>query len=179
MNHDSDTRSNTPNVIRHCIMRKRDRRKKEYWKLPFMRSFHVYVFLSCFLFFGHSISGFVIAPPWANPEVNRCSKKSWQLIYWPQDDRCYQIFEQGPCPRSQVRSLVSNTAYYNLILYFTSNKSLTFYQCRIYVFVSRSWDSTKSLVKRNVAVQRVFFIGQQLIVATKNIVEDHVKLTNI
>ena len=110
MNHDSETRSNTPNtecLIRHCITRKRDRRKKEYWKLPCMRIFHVYVFLSCFLFFGHCISGFVIAPPWANPEVNRCSKKSWQLIYWPQDDRCYQIFEQGPCPRSQVRSCFS------------------------------------------------------------------------
>jgi hypothetical protein len=118
MNQDNDTRSNTLNVecvIRHCSTRKRDRRKKEYWKLPFMRIFHVYIFLSCFLFFGHSTSGFVIAPPWANPEVNRCSKISWQLIYWPQDDRCYQIFEQGPCPRSQVRRVVSHTSYYNLI----------------------------------------------------------------
>ena len=44
---------------------------------------------------------FVIAPPWANPEVNRCSRTSWQLIYWPDHDQCYQIFEQGPCPKSQ------------------------------------------------------------------------------
>lgn len=44
---------------------------------------------------------FVIAPPWANPLINPCSEKSWQLIYWPQDGRCYQIFEQGPCPDTQ------------------------------------------------------------------------------
>ena len=48
-----------------------------------------------------SSSPFVIAPPWANEATNPCSKHSWQLIYWPQDGRCYQIFEQGPCPRSQ------------------------------------------------------------------------------
>lgn len=47
------------------------------------------------------LSGFVIAPPWANPVVNPCSNKSWQLLYWPKDEKCYQIFEQGPCPRSQ------------------------------------------------------------------------------
>ena len=82
--------------------RKRDRRKKEYWKHDFMSIIHICIFSSLFLLLGHSVSGFVIAPPWANPEVNKCSKKSWQLIYWPQDDKCYQIFEQGPCPRSQV-----------------------------------------------------------------------------
>ena len=110
INYGSETRSDHPNVAgdcRHTITRKLDRRKKEYWKVPCISILHIYVFLSCFLFFGHSISSFVIAPPWANPEVNRCSKKSWQLIYWPQDDRCYQIFEQGPCPRSQVRGSFS------------------------------------------------------------------------
>ena len=45
--------------------------------------------------------GFVIAPPWANPVINPCSGKSWQLIYWPPDGRCYQIFEKGPCPDTQ------------------------------------------------------------------------------
>ena len=45
--------------------------------------------------------GFVIAPPWANPVINPCSGTSWQLIYWPPDGRCYQIFEKGPCPDTQ------------------------------------------------------------------------------
>ena len=44
---------------------------------------------------------FVIAPPWANPVVNKCSRTSWQLILWPPDGKCYQIFEQGPCSRTQ------------------------------------------------------------------------------
>ena len=29
------------------------------------------------------------------------TNKSWQLIYWPSDGQCYQIFEQGPCPDTQ------------------------------------------------------------------------------
>ena len=45
--------------------------------------------------------GFVIAPPWANPSLNPCSETSWQLIFWPPDGRCYQIFKQGPCPNTQ------------------------------------------------------------------------------
>ena len=53
------------------------------------------------LFFTPNCSSFVIAPPWANPQVNRCSRTSWQLILWPKDEKCYQIFEQGPCPRTQ------------------------------------------------------------------------------
>ena len=53
-------------------------------------------------FFWPSVAqGFVIAPPWANPLINPCSNKSWQLIYWPSDGQCYQIFEQGPCPDTQ------------------------------------------------------------------------------
>ena len=90
--------------LRQSNTRKRDRRKKEYWKLEIIKTINIYIFLSLFIILRHSVSGFVIAPPWANPEVNRCSKKSWQLIYWPQDDKCYQIFEQGPCPRSQVKN---------------------------------------------------------------------------
>ena len=44
---------------------------------------------------------FVIAPPWANAVSNPCSARSWQLIHWPKDGKCYPIFSQGPCPRSQ------------------------------------------------------------------------------
>ena len=54
-----------------------------------------------FLCLLEAVQGFVIAPPWANPVINPCSEKSWQLIYWPQDGACYQIFEQGPCPDTQ------------------------------------------------------------------------------
>ena len=40
------------------------------------------------LFWGAQLgSGFDIAPPWANPEVNQCSRSSWQLIHWPEDNR--------------------------------------------------------------------------------------------
>ena len=93
--------------LRQSTIRKRDRQKKEYWKPELISIIHMFIILSIFLLFNHSVSGFVIALPWANPEVNKCSKKSWQLIYWPQDDKCYQIFEQGPCPRSQVKSIVT------------------------------------------------------------------------
>ena len=93
--------------LRQSTIRKRDRQKKEYWKPELTSIIHMFIILSLFLLFNQSVSGFVIAPPWANPEVNKCSKKSWQLIYWPQDDKCYQIFEQGPCPRSQVKSIVT------------------------------------------------------------------------
>ena len=48
-----------------------------------------------------SVEAFVIAPPWANAVTNPCSARSWQLIYWPKDGKCYPIFSQGPCPRSQ------------------------------------------------------------------------------
>ena len=53
-----------------------------------------------FLFFKPCLS-FVIAPPWANATINPCAEVSWQLILWPGDAKCYKIFEQGPCPRSQ------------------------------------------------------------------------------
>ena len=100
---DSRLKTSDVELIIRAADRKRHRRKKEYWN-PWssINLLCVYIFVTCFLFFGHSVKGFVIAPPWANPDVNICSKKSWQLIYWPQDDKCYQIFEQGPCPRSQV-----------------------------------------------------------------------------
>ena len=92
-------------VIRKVVVFKnKDKRKKEYWKSNVrIDKMYLCMFVSIFIIFsGHSARGFVIAPPWANPEVNICSKKSWQLIHWPQDGKCYQIFEQGPCPRSQV-----------------------------------------------------------------------------
>ena len=40
------------------------------------------------------VAGFVIAPPWANPQLNPCSATSWQLIHWPGDGVCYPIFSQ-------------------------------------------------------------------------------------
>ena len=46
-------------------------------------------------------SSFVIAPPWADPASNPCAHKSWQLLLWPEDGRCYRIFGRGPCPRTQ------------------------------------------------------------------------------
>ena len=92
-------------VIRKVVVFKnKDKRKKEYWKSNVrIDKMYLCIFVSIFsIFSGHCARGFVIAPPWANPEVNICSKKSWQLIHWPLDGKCYQIFEQGPCPRSQV-----------------------------------------------------------------------------
>ena len=92
--------------------RKRRRRKKEplSW-LPLLQPqascfLQAFILLVCIFLQFTITAGFVIAPPWANPLVNVCSKKSWQLIYWPQDEKCYQIFEQGPCPRSQVTPFI-------------------------------------------------------------------------
>ena len=45
---------------------------------------------------------FVIAPPWADPASNPCSASSWQLVFWPPTQNCYQIFSRGPCPDTQV-----------------------------------------------------------------------------
>ncbi|KAF2354809.1 protein of unknown function DUF4789 [Trinorchestia longiramus] len=39
----------------------------------------------------------IIPPAWANITVNPCALESWQLLYWPQHDKCYKIFSQGPC----------------------------------------------------------------------------------
>ena len=60
-------------------------------------------------------SGFVIAPPWANPVINPCSETSWQLIFWPSDGRCYRIFEQGPCPDTQELAFHSTNKRVSLI----------------------------------------------------------------
>ena len=115
--------------------RNRDRRKKEYWKnISTSCVLNVFIFVLSFVFLGHSATGFVIAPPWANPEVNICSKKSWQLIYWPKDDKCYQIFEQGPCPRSQVISLFDLTWFYEFFLRYIITK-ITFPQGMTIMFV--------------------------------------------
>ena len=47
-------------------------------------------------------AAFVIAPPWADPATNPCSEASWQLVFWPDTQSCYQIFSRGPCPATQV-----------------------------------------------------------------------------
>ena len=60
--------------------------------------------------------GFVIAPPWANPVINPCSGTSWQLIYWPPDGRCYQIFEKGPCPDTQELAFHAVSKRVSLVL---------------------------------------------------------------
>ena len=61
----------------------------------------LWIFMLQFSSFAGKAESFVIAPPWANQAANPCSATSWQLLYWPGDKKCYQIFEQGPCPRSQ------------------------------------------------------------------------------
>ena len=43
----------------------------------------------------------IIPPAWANEQLNPCARKSWQLLYWPQHDKCYKIF-------SQVRHATNN-----------------------------------------------------------------------
>lgn len=45
--------------------------------------------------------GAVIPPRWVNATLNPCAKKSWQLLYWPQDHSCHRIFTQGPCRDTQ------------------------------------------------------------------------------
>jgi len=39
----------------------------------------------------------ILPPPWANTTLNPCAERSWQQLFWPPHDRCYQIFSQGPC----------------------------------------------------------------------------------
>ncbi|KAA0185396.1 hypothetical protein HAZT_HAZT002222 [Hyalella azteca] len=43
----------------------------------------------------------IIPPAWANITVNPCAIRSWQLLYWPQHDKCYKIFSQGPCDEGE------------------------------------------------------------------------------
>ena len=52
-------------------------------------------------------AAFVIAPPWADPATNPCSEASWQLVFWPDTQSCYQIFSRGPCPATQVAAIQS------------------------------------------------------------------------
>ncbi len=47
------------------------------------------------------VASFIIAPPWAEESLNPCARRSWQLLLWPADGRCYQIFGRGPCPPTQ------------------------------------------------------------------------------
>ncbi|XP_050543701.1 uncharacterized protein LOC126906845 [Daktulosphaira vitifoliae] len=49
-------------------------------------------------------SAAVLPPPWANPSQNPCALEpsgGWQLLYWPEDKKCYRIFQRGyPCPET-------------------------------------------------------------------------------
>ncbi|XP_015111656.1 uncharacterized protein LOC107037550 [Diachasma alloeum] len=45
----------------------------------------------------------IVPPPWANPLSNPCAAqpRGWQLLYWPDDGKCYKIFQIGaPCPET-------------------------------------------------------------------------------
>ncbi|XP_015594948.1 uncharacterized protein LOC107267565 isoform X2 [Cephus cinctus] len=48
-------------------------------------------------------SAAIVPPPWANPSSNPCAAqpRGWQLLYWPDDGKCYKIFQIGPpCPET-------------------------------------------------------------------------------
>lgn len=49
------------------------------------------------------VEGAVVPPPWADPGNNPCASQpgGWQLLYWPEDGKCYKIFQKGyPCPET-------------------------------------------------------------------------------
>jgi hypothetical protein len=56
-----------------------------------------------------SASAFVISPSWADAASNPCSERSWQLLLWPDDGKCYPIFERGPCPDTQELAFDAET----------------------------------------------------------------------
>ena len=108
-----------------------------------------------------AIEGFVIAPPWANPVINPCSEKSWQLIYWPQDGACYQIFEQGPCPNTQELAFHPTNKRVKFLskrVVTNENVNYCFLNCRLFVVVPRT-----------------FYIGQRQTDVILNIAEVHVR----
>ncbi|KAK9499942.1 hypothetical protein O3M35_002876 [Rhynocoris fuscipes] len=41
-------------------------------------------------------------PAWSDPRQNPCAEEpgGWELIFWPEDGKCYRLFRQGPCPTS-------------------------------------------------------------------------------
>ncbi|XP_073976144.1 uncharacterized protein isoform X2 [Rhodnius prolixus] len=41
-------------------------------------------------------------PLWSDPRQNPCAQEpgGWELIFWPEDGKCYRLFRQGPCPQS-------------------------------------------------------------------------------
>jgi len=47
------------------------------------------------LLIAEGYSGAVVAPPWADPDLNPCAKQpsGWQLLFWPPDGGCYKIFQ--------------------------------------------------------------------------------------
>lgn len=66
------------------------------------------LFWTCFL--SYCLTGAwtaVAPPPWANPMLNPCANqpRGWQLLYWPDDGKCYKIFQKGyPCPEDMELS---------------------------------------------------------------------------
>lgn len=51
-----------------------------------------------------AVTSAVLPPPWADPSQNPCAAEpsgGWQLLYWPEDGKCYRIFQRGyPCPET-------------------------------------------------------------------------------
>ncbi|XP_014260557.1 uncharacterized protein LOC106673101 [Cimex lectularius] len=68
---------------------------------------YFYVFNFLFLLSAATVSSTVLVPPWGDPTQNPCALKpnGWQLLYWPEDEKCYKIFQKGyPC--SETMELV-------------------------------------------------------------------------
>lgn len=68
----------------------------------------------CLLFVADAKTA-IIPPPWANPIHNPCAvqPRGWQLLYWPDDGKCYKIFQVREKQRitifSQFDKIILNT----------------------------------------------------------------------
>ncbi|XP_025200849.1 uncharacterized protein LOC112598550 [Melanaphis sacchari] len=62
------------------------------------------ILLHCLACLVAAAMGAVLPPPWADPSQNPCAAEpsgGWQLLYWPDDKKCYRIFQRGyPCPET-------------------------------------------------------------------------------
>lgn len=60
--------------------------------------------LNCLACLAATAMSAVLPPPWADPSQNPCAAEpsgGWQLLYWPEDKKCYRIFQRGyPCPET-------------------------------------------------------------------------------
>ncbi|VVC35424.1 Domain of unknown function DUF4789 [Cinara cedri] len=60
--------------------------------------------LNCLACLAATATCAVLPPPWADPSQNPCAAEpsgGWQLLYWPEDKKCYRIFQRGyPCPET-------------------------------------------------------------------------------